>query len=148
MLHILVGDAPSAVYATSIYFNNCYADEWLEDPLVKEIIKDIDGDEVLSSQCIQSPFLGQISPAKLSGGTKTLILILKDRSHIFNASQCGDNCAKWLLRMVEQDEITINLRHFMNFGNSEFKIHILNTGSTVYNMVELTTAVHDLLQPQ
>jgi len=44
--------------------------------------------------------LGMITPLQLSGGVKTLLLIANGRmgKHGFNASTCGDNCAKWLLR--------------------------------------------------
>ena len=51
--------------------------------------------EVLSDECINSPVLGQIPPERLSGGVKTLLLILNEPDRIFNASTCGDNCAKW-----------------------------------------------------
>ena len=56
---------------------------------------------------------------------------------IFNASTCGDNCAKWLLKMGEEKDITINLRHLMDFGNQKFQIHILNTDQVVHSMEEL-----------
>ncbi len=41
------------VYNTSIYFDNVYEDDWIISPLAKEILKDIDKSEVLSSKCIQ-----------------------------------------------------------------------------------------------
>lgn len=68
---------------------------------------------------------------------KTLILINKDRDKIFNASTCGDNCAKWLLKIGETDDVIINLRHLMDFGNDEFEIEIMNTHQIVRNMKEL-----------
>ena len=39
---------------------------------------------------------------------------------IFNASVCGDNCAKWILKLGEQKDLTINLRHVMRFGKDPF----------------------------
>lgn len=42
--------------------------------------------------------LGGITPRELSGGVKTLILIHRVPDKIFNASTCGDNCAKWILK--------------------------------------------------
>ena len=60
-----------------------------------------------------------------------------DDNQVFNASTCGDNCAKWLLKMGEEKDITINLRHLMDFGENEFPIHILNTDEIVHNMEEL-----------
>ena len=63
--------------------------------------------------------------------------IKSDDNQVFNASTCGDNCAKWLLKMGEEKDITINLRHLMDFGENEFTIHILNTDEIVHNMEEL-----------
>ena len=39
--------------------------------------------------------------------------------------------------MGEEKDITINLRHLMDFGENEFIIHILNTDEIVHNMEEL-----------
>ena len=39
--------------------------------------------------------------------------------------------------MGEEKDITINLRHLMDFGENEFTIHILNTDEYVYNLEEL-----------
>ena len=58
-------------------------------------------------------------------------------NQVFNASTCGDNCAHWLLKMGMEKNITINLRHLMDFGEKEFTIHILNTDEIVHNMEEL-----------
>ena len=76
-------------------------------------------------------------PKELSGGVKTLILMAFDDSNkVFNASACGDNCAKWIFRIGERKDLTINLRHIMDFGTEQFEAIILNTGETVHNMAE------------
>lgn len=137
MLKIIFGNCEDAIYNTSVYFKNTYQDEWITDALSVEMIKDVDQSAVIGPHMIESPVLGAISPKELSGGVKTLILIHKDKSKIFNASTCGDNCAKWLLKLGEMDDIVINLRHIMDFGNDEFEIEILNTHQIVRNMDEL-----------
>ena len=54
--------------------------------------------------------LGPISPRELSGGVKTLLLLAFDNSgKIFNATACGDNCAKWILEIAENKDLTISL---------------------------------------
>lgn len=118
-------DAPS-------YFDNVYEDEWLEDAFVKEMIHDVDHCTVINSHIIDSPILGAITPRELSGGVKVLILMLKDDSFIYNMSNCGDNCAKWVLKIAEKKELTVYLRHIMHFEGT-FKIKIMNTGKIVYN---------------
>lgn len=66
-----------------------------------------------------------------------MILIYKESGKVFNASKCGDNCAKWLLKMAEDKKKVINLRHIMDFGDGEFKIKIMNNGRIAHNMREL-----------
>ena len=128
----------NSIYNTNVYFKNSYEPEWLDAELAKKMIKDIDDSEVLSGECINSPVLGQIPPERLSGGVKTLLLILNEPDRIFNASTCGDNCAKWILRIAKESkkDIVINLRHVMDFGDKPFEIKILNNGKTVHNIQE------------
>lgn len=137
MLNIYFGEMEECVYNTSMYFDNTYEDNWITSDLAKDIIKDIDKSTVLSAECIQSEVLGQIPPTQLSGGTKTLLLIYNEPTEIFNASTCGDNCNKWILKMAEEKDITINVRHFMNFGKNNFNIKVLNNNKIVHNMKEL-----------
>lgn len=79
---------PEAVFNTSVYFKNAYEDEWITDPVAREIT-------------------------------------------------CGDNCARWILKLSEKEDITINLRHLMDFGKDMFDIRILNTNQVVHSMKEL-----------
>lgn len=138
MLTIIYGDAKDSVYNTSVYFKNTYESEWFDSELVKRIIKDVDDSEVLSGECINSPVLGQIPPERLSGGVKTLLLMLNEPDKIFNASTCGDNCAKWILEIGKNMDLTINLRHMMSFGkDTEFEIKVKNSGEVVHSMKEL-----------
>ena len=140
MLNIYYGDMKEAVYNTASYFKYDYEDAWITDPLVVEMIRDVDKSEVLSNGIIDSPVLGKIPPTGLSGGVKTLILVLHEKDKVFNASTCGDNCAKWLLKIAENEDRTINLRHLMDFGTETFSIRIMNTGQVVHNMRELVSA--------
>ena len=146
MLKIIYGDVPNSIYNTSVYFKNTYEPEWLETDLAKAIIRDVDRSEVLSGECINSPVFGQIPPERLSGGTKTLLLIFNEPERIFNASTCGDNCAKWLLEIGRQKDVTINLRHMMSFGHKEtFDILVVNGGEEVHSMKELIPIAHRYL---
>lgn len=138
MLTIIYGDAENSIYNTNVYFKNTYEPEWFESELAKKMIKDVDDSVVLSGECINSPVLGQIPPERLSGGVKTLLLMLNEPDKIFNASTCGDNCAKWILEIGKLKDLTINLRHMMSFGqDAEFDIRIENGGEIVHSMREL-----------
>lgn len=143
MLCVIFGEMPedmkkNYVYNTSVYFDNTYLDNWLTDDLSVKMIKSVDKATVLSSNAVDSKALGVIPVTKISGGLKTLLLIHHDSTKIFNASACGDNCAKWILRIARESkkDVVINLRHIMDFGDKPFEIKIINNGRTVYNMQE------------
>lgn len=137
MLSIYYGDMDNVIYNTSVYFKNVFRQEWMESPEVIDMIRDVDSSEVLGNGAIKSPVLGIIAPYSLSGGVKTLILIDKVPDKIFNASNCGDNCAPWLLKLAQDRDIIVNLRHYMHFGKGEFEIRILNNNVIVHNNIEL-----------
>ncbi|MEE1444267.1 MAG: DUF4869 domain-containing protein [Blautia sp.] len=135
MLKIYLGEMEGAIYHPPTYFDNRYEDEWITKPLSIEMIKDIDKSVVVGPHLIQSPVLGPISTKELSGGVKTLILMAFDfTGKVFNASVCGDNCAKWILKISREKELTINLRHIMEFPEEEFQAEILNNGVIVQGM--------------
>ena len=137
MLSVYYGDMPEAIYNPALFFKNSYTDDWITDELSKKMIRDVDKSEVIGPRIIDSPVLGGITPRELSGGVKTLLCIYKRPDRVFNASACGDNCAKWLLEIGKRQDVTINLRHLMDFGEIEFTIKVLNTDQTVHNMDEL-----------
>ncbi len=137
MLSVYFGDMPKAIYNTNVYFNNTYKSNWITTPLAIEMIKAVDKSEVIDKDTIKSPIFGLMKPKNLSGGVKTLLLIAYDKTNIFNASTCGDNCAEWILKIAENRKVEINLRHLMDFGKGEFKIKVMNTGKIVKNMAEL-----------
>ena len=126
MLRVWFGDRENAIYNTSVFFKNRYKDEWITDEFARKVIKDVDHSEVIDANSILSPVLGTSTPLQLSGGVKALILMKNYPGLIFNASNCGDNCAKWILKLAKERDFTINLYHVMNFGVGEYDIRILN----------------------
>lgn len=118
------------VFNPSPYFDNWCKNEWLESDFAKEVVLKIDKSELVGPYLVQSPVLGAIPPKSISGGAKTLILIMFDDTHVFNATSCGDTCAEFLLKIGKKKDVVINLHYIMDFG-SDFEIEILNTGNVV-----------------
>ena len=138
MLKIVFGEMNNSIYHPPTYFDNQYEDEWITSPLAIEMIRDVDKSEVISSHLIHSPVLGPISTKEISGGVKTLLLMAFDTSgKVFNASSCGDNCAKWIIEISKQKDLTINLHHVMDFSSiGKFDAVILNTGCEIHSYGE------------
>lgn len=137
LLTVHFGDMENVVYNTSVYFNNVYSPDWFEDPFAQRIIKSIDRGTVLGPNAIETRALGIIPPEKLSSGTKTLLLMHFMPKTVYNASNCGDNCSYWILRIAAKQNITINLYHLMDFGKGRFTMIVSNTGDIVHSMNEL-----------
>lgn len=145
MLQVHFGEMPDAIYNTSMYFKNTYKDSWFEDELARKMLKSVDGAVVLDGGVIESRVLGKIAPTQLSGGVKTLLLVRNEPDKVFNASTCGDNCARWLLHMAKDRDITVNLHHLMDFGDRRFSIRVLNSGRVVHDMLGLIDEAADAL---
>lgn len=146
MLHIHFGSMDGEIYDPATYFINQYEDEWIISELGRKMIEDVDKSTVIGPRVIDSPFLGGITPRELSGGVKTLLLMaFDDGGKIFNASACGDNCAKWILEIAERKELTVTLHNIMDFGDGEYRIHILNNNRMAHGFSEYLDCTLDYL---
>ena len=119
------------------------------------MVKDVDRSELIGPNLVISPVLGSIPITRLSGGVKTLIQVDHDPHHVYNASACGDNGAKWLLRIGEDKDVLVRLGHMMHFErNAQMQagpdeksdrkpltIRIANTGEIVHSQAELNRKV-------
>lgn len=142
MLSIYFGDMDDAYYGPS-WFKFNYDPAWFEDPFVEEMMEDVDKSSYRGGDLIESSVLGPIPPERLSGGLMTLISIYKKPEMIFDATSCGENCAKWLYEIGRKQDVTVELEYLMNFPDSDdFQIHILNTKKTVTSAKEY---IHEAL---
>lgn len=126
MLSIHFGELAGEVKFPDSCFDNTFEDEWFDDSFVKSMVLDVDKTEVISAYNMISPVLGGINYKSLSTGVKNLILAYKT-DYIIDASYCGDNCAKWLLKIAEMKDLTITLYNIMGF-DCDFTAKILNNG--------------------
>ena len=125
MLHVYFGTRADEIYNTEIYFNNTYKKDWITTKWSKEMIRAIDNAVVTEEGEIRHRTFGLFKPTELSGGVKTLILMDHQPGKIFNASTCGNNCAKYLLQIAEDRDITVCLHHAMVFPKG-FRIRVVN----------------------
>jgi len=125
MLRIFFGSREDEIYNTDVYYQNQYDKSWITDDFARRIIADIDDSEVIGEDAIRNDVFGTFSSTELSTGVKTLLLIHNQPKRIFNISNCGDNCAKYLLEMAEERDITVCLHHTMNLGNN-FAVKVIN----------------------
>ncbi|MCR5451520.1 MAG: DUF4869 domain-containing protein [Lachnospiraceae bacterium] len=146
MLRIFIGRKEDEYYGPS-YFKFNYDLEWLEDDLVRKMIKDVDKSEYVGGELVHSDILGPISPRELSGGVQTLICIYKNPDKVFDATSCGPNCAQWLLEIGKRKDVTVALEYFLPFdGYDPIDVYIENTDKKYSNADEYAIAALDLLQ--
>lgn len=96
------------------YFDVNYDEEWFQDSFVKNMMQDVCGATVLPGGVIDIKDYGKVAPTQLSVGVKALLLMLKT-DRIVYATVCGYNCAKWIIEIAKRKNVTICLRHYMEF---------------------------------
>lgn len=95
-----------------IHFEN----SWFDDPLVEEMVLDIDKTKHVQGAVFDSPFLGTIPPQNLSRGVKALIYILKTGNALnqsYRSTMFGDNCIPWICKLSEIVDFSMYLCHPM-----------------------------------
>lgn len=134
MMKVLIGhELPDTLTMPDKYFNHVYEDNWLADPVVKQMVKDVDKSDLVD-QCVISPVLGQIAPERLSGGVKALILLLKEDNPecYINMTACGQNCAKWLAYIsTHRDCVCVQTGFHIDFTDMDVDILCLNNGEHI-----------------
>lgn len=107
-----------------------YADlSVLDTDLGIRIIKDTSAvTEIVSPRRFVTMWGFEISPEKLSGGAKILLLMLSEKARsdnfIYNYAFCGDNCDKYVEEIANMYDVNIYLaRFYIPFLNG-----ILKTG--------------------
>ena len=62
---------------------------------------------------------------------------LQNVKRMYNATKCGENCAKWLVDIGRREDVTVNLRYYLPFDDcGDIEIEILNAHKKVYSAEE------------
>jgi len=128
MLSIYWGVTEDCYYYIDGEFEELYENEWFEDPLVRQILADIDECDYVGMRCRDrlDPNI-EFSVFELSTGAKGLIMLLKmqyDSIRIWGTA-FGDNCSKWLLKIAQNRNIILELEHYLKFPPEEFQAYSL-----------------------
>lgn len=146
MIIATVGRPEYTMYNIDALYRVYSEDDWLNDPTVKQIIKDIDNDEVISPYCIQSTVFGQITMDRVSGGAKALILMLKKPELEIWAQLCGDNCCDWIIKISEMHDVKLRFSNTMRFReDAVFDMLITNDNTMVHSSQEYLLKVTYML---
>lgn len=138
MVSVFFGIDDNAIINIDSEFEDLFLEEWLDDPDVCQMIMDIDKSKVLSRRCIQSPVLGQIPPADLSGGVKACILLYKCTEDVMlDLMLCGENCQGWLSKIFAMKDVKVSLSgYILSFRGYDVSGVCENDGSIINNSKE------------
>lgn len=75
MLNILFQEDEREIRYTDSYFNNNFQDEWMEDDLVKQMIRDIDASEVVTPQIYGDTRRHRMKPPDLNISVTGLVTV-------------------------------------------------------------------------
>ena len=120
-----------------IYWQLCNKPGWVDNDLCRRIITDIDKSEVISDKIIDSPVFGSMSPATLSGGVLSLI-IMYNTDVIVDFTNCGDECVKWLLEIGKVKDVYTVCEYLPWFPDGEYEVYI--NGTLCHNRREVMLA--------
>lgn len=100
-------DPSSVMVDCRNFFSRVKQDSWFEEEFVINLIKEIDGAEVVQG-CILRDRFGKVIPADyLSTGSKVMICILKFPEKIFNLTQMGNNVLPFLIKLCAKEDRTV-----------------------------------------
>lgn len=133
------------IYNPDVIFDLNYKNEWLEDPLVRQIIRNVDNVEPIKDHLLKCPIFGYIAPSALSTGTKGLILMLKMdslNSCYFLSDLYGENCFKWIFKISTLKDINlINSSWFLLPDDLDksitYKVDFVKEGYVTSNLNEI-----------
>lgn len=145
MLKLYIGNIRESISSGNGWFDNQIDQEVLLTDFSKKVIKEIDKSEVVGKNLIVSNILGPIPPRSLSGGVKSLMILMYS-DYIVKLSAMGDNCFKYLSEIAEVKDIVMCTSSSRLLYNNGFKgkIFILNDGSYVCNDTEFMDKYADL----
>lgn len=134
------------IHRVDHFFDTRKEKEWFSDKFNQEMIYDVDhGTKVLKDFALENPLIGGMSPDKLSGSVKTLILIKEMPDLIFDATNCGDDSFKWLFKMCETLDRTVVLRYQPIIPDVDAKFICLNDNTYVNDAAEMAVKSIDYL---
>lgn len=139
MLRIHFGDLPNQIPSPKAELLQQNLAEWYDDPIVQQMIRDIDDTICYGIRNMSNSVLGSVNNTTLSGGVSSLILAYKLDNCIIRVDACGDNCAEWLLKLGQMKDITITLGHIMRFPEP-FSIYCINLNKTLTSFKEYVHA--------
>ncbi len=135
-LSMYFGHLNNEIFAVDSYFDSCYESSWFESDIAKSILKEICNMVEMNGLAITVDYykrgdLVTISPEKLPGGVKALLIML-NTDKIVQACRCGNNCAKWILEISKVKRLKIAIVSFMTF-RTDFDAYVINDGSYIHS---------------
>lgn len=145
MVTVYFGYDKEAVIDPDAYFRNVFEPEWLDDDLVKQMVRDIDKSEIISPYTIMSPIFGQIPPDMLSGGVKTIILLLKEEGFYPDLICCGENCQEWLNKVFKMKDVKVSMSGYdLPFKGIDIEAICENDNSKIHGWEEWLMKMLDM----
>ena len=137
MVKVLFGEdfGNDTILDIDAYFNNTYQNDWLYNPNVIKIVKDIDKSD-LNGLNVISPVLGSISVKDISGGAKALISLLMNDNLDGYIDLCvlGENCEDWLAYIFNHKDVQVCMTSYQFFfRNTEITGICLNDNTEIRN---------------
>lgn len=148
ILKIGYGDCDTCITAIDMEFDGLFEYDWLQNDMNKRILREIDN-------AIEGP-LGIVDlddPTRMfkiydiSSGAKVLMLCNMSESIKIYSSVLGDNCTPILLEIAKYRDITVYLRHLLQFPEDKFIAYSLKQSRKYHDYADYCKEVRKELIP-
>ena len=119
--------------------------QWF-NPMAVRLIEEIDGNKYIGNGVSDSPYLGIIAPAALSGGIKTLIYAMNNPATVCPLQWLGQNLSKILVELSNTYDVSFVYTGSCFLFENDQKIYLpeYNTSVTGNDEFEDFLARYDL----
>ena len=104
-----IGNGVEIIDSNDILFNYDLYNNMNVSPLIRNIMKSIDGAKYLQGMDMRSKFGNITSMENLSTGCKTVINIVNHPEAIINCIECGDNVLHKILRHLKMGNVLFEI---------------------------------------
>ena len=124
-----------------------YKKDWLNDSILRQAIREIDGKEISDDEdvylALRQRYL--IEPRNLSTGFKNLALC-QNLNYINRLCYMGDNCFKFLAMIASHKEVSMVMESYRPLDSPYFEntVFRLNGGEEQYNVTDFNLKLLDI----
>lgn len=125
---------------TNVEWDRKFNPDWMSEPYVKEIVKNLDKSEALGGYAVYSPELGSIPVTWLSATCRNIIMMYKQVDMIFASGFLGNNANQYVYDISIKCDVHLYMNHLFRFLPNQIATLVDCDGRVVTSFEEIKKA--------